>query len=126
MQGVVYRLLADMVAVVHGAFLLYVVLGGFVAWRWPRTIWLHVATVVWGIGIVVIGWECPLTDLEAWLAERGGESMYARGFVDRYVEGVVYPERLTPIVRAVALGLIGVSWYGFAARRRRRADMGAR
>ena len=122
----VYRLLADIVAVVHGAFLLYVVLGGFVAWRWPRTIWLHVATVAWGVGIVVIGWECPLTDLEVWLAERGGESPSARGFVDRYVEGVVYPERLTPFVRVVALGLIGVSWYGFLARRRRRADVRSR
>ena len=31
-----YRLLVDLVVSLHLAFLAFVVLGGFLAWRWPR------------------------------------------------------------------------------------------
>jgi Protein of Unknown function (DUF2784) len=112
-----FRLLADLVAVLHGLFLLYIVFGGFAAWRWPKSIWLHVAAVVWGVGIVAIGWECPLTDLEEWFARRGGEDITEAGFVDRYVEDVIYPERFTPWVRAAAACSILISWYGVIIRR---------
>jgi hypothetical protein len=118
---VVFRLLAGVVAVLHGAFLVYVVFGGFMAWRWPKTIWLHVAAVAWGIGIVAIGWECPLTDLEEWFAERGGDELSDGGFVDRYVEDRLYPERFTPWVRTAAVCSVVVSWYGVIVRRQRRA-----
>jgi hypothetical protein len=122
---VVYRLLADVVAVVHGAFLLYVVFGGFAAWRWPKAIWPHVAAVAWGVGIVTIGWECPLTDWEEWFAARGGEAMPDDGFVDRYVEDVIYPRRYTPWVRMAAVVTILVSWCGVLVRRRRHAHASA-
>jgi len=36
-----YRLLADGVAGVHYAYLAYLLVGGFVAWRWPRTLVAH-------------------------------------------------------------------------------------
>jgi len=37
-----YRLLADATVVVHLLFVTYVVIGGFLAWRWRRTIVAHV------------------------------------------------------------------------------------
>jgi Protein of Unknown function (DUF2784) len=36
----------------HFAYLVYLPSGGFLALRWPRTILLHLPTVVWGIGVV--------------------------------------------------------------------------
>jgi hypothetical protein len=40
-----YRLLGDAVMLVHFAFLVFVVTGGFLAWRWPWVIcsrhWMH-------------------------------------------------------------------------------------
>ena len=116
-----FRLLADVVLVVHGLFLVYVALGGFLSWRWPRAIWPHVVAVVWGVGIVVIGWDCPLTSLQEWLARHGGETPPREGFIDRYVEGVVYPARFTPLVQLLALVAIAASWYGAWIRRRARA-----
>jgi hypothetical protein len=43
-----YRLLADTSMVAHLGFLAYVVVGGFLAWRWPRAIWPHVVLVRMG------------------------------------------------------------------------------
>ena len=106
----VYRLLADVVMSVHFAFILFVALGGILAWRWPRLLWPHVVAVVWGAGIVWIGWDCPLTPLEEWLRTRGGEEGWDTGFVDRYIEGVIYPQQYTPHLRALAALLIGVGW----------------
>ena len=41
-----YRLLADLTAVVHLMFIGYVVVGGFLAWWMSRTLWLHIAAAV--------------------------------------------------------------------------------
>lgn len=43
-----HRLVADAAMVAHFAFLAYLVVGGFLAWRWPSTIWLHVAVALYG------------------------------------------------------------------------------
>jgi Protein of Unknown function (DUF2784) len=115
-----YRALADVVVLVHIGFVLFVGLGGFLAWRWPRILPAHVAAVAWGVGIITIGWDCPLTPVENWLRRLGGESSYEGGFVDRYLENVVYPGSLTPYLRAAALVTITVSWIGWARRHRRR------
>ena len=81
-------MLADLVVVVHFAFIILIAAGGLLAWRWPWPwlIWIHVPAVAWGIGIVTVGWDCPLTGLEHELRDRAGESVND-GFIDRYVEG---------------------------------------
>lgn len=38
-----------------------------------RLIWIHVPAVLWGVAIEFIGFVCPLTPLEGWLREQGGE-----------------------------------------------------
>jgi len=112
-----FRLLADGVVLVHGAYLAYVVLGGLVALRWPRTFPVHVATVAWGVLVVAASVRCPLTVAEDWLRRRGGEVPAAGGFIDRYVEGVLYPARLTPLVQAVVGVLVLACWLTLLARR---------
>src|SRR5262245_44552838 len=59
-----YRLLADCVVVVHALFVAFVVLGGFLVWRWRWMAWAHVPAAVWGAVIEYQGWICPLTPLE--------------------------------------------------------------
>jgi hypothetical protein len=112
----VFRALGDAVVVVHLAFLVFVAVGGLLAGRWPRVVWLHVPAVLWGVGIVTIGWDCPLTPLEKWLRERGGQTAYDGGFVDRYVEGVVYPEAYTPHLRALVAVLVVLGYTRLVSR----------
>jgi hypothetical protein len=114
----VYQILADVVMVVHFGFVAFVAAGGLLAWRWPRALWLHVPAVAWGLGIVTVGYECPLTPLEKHLLRLGDEESYEGGFVDRYIEDVIYPQDYTPLLRAIAGILIVVGWAGSLIRLR--------
>ena len=88
-------LLADAVVLVHAAFVLFVVFGGFLALRWRRLAWVHLPTLAWGVWIEVAGWICPLTPLEVELRRQAGEQGYRGGFVEHYVLPTLYPEGLT-------------------------------
>ncbi|MGE0030679.1 MAG: DUF2784 domain-containing protein [Steroidobacteraceae bacterium] len=91
----IHRLLADAVLALHLAFILFVALGGFLVLRRPRLAWLHTPVFLWGAAIEFGGWICPLTPLEKWLRERGGEGAYAGGFIEHYVTALIYPAGLT-------------------------------
>jgi len=105
-----FRWLADAVVVVHLGFIIFVAAGGFLVWRWRWLLWAHVPAMVWGAAIIIIGFDCPLTPLEKGFRERGGETAYEGGFVDRYVEDVVYPDEYAPYLRLLAVLLIVVSY----------------
>lgn len=119
-----YRLIADIAMVLHFGFLAYLVVGGFLAWRWGWTIWPHLVTAAYGLGIVVIGWDCPLTHVENWgRANAGGATLPTSGFIDHYLTGVVYPEDDVALAQGLAAVVVLLSWIGFGIivwRRRRR------
>lgn len=99
-----YRLLADLVVLLHVGFVLFVVLGGLCALRWRRAVWFHLPAALWGAGIEFVGGICPLTPLENHLRRLGGEAGYTGGFVEHYLLPVLYPDGLTREVQ-IALGL---------------------
>lgn len=90
-----YRILADGVVLIHAAFVVFVVLGGFLAWHRRGIVWLHVPCVVWGVFVEYAGRVCPLTPLENALRARAGLQGYAGGFVEHYVIPALYPSALT-------------------------------
>ena len=90
-----YRGAADLVLVVHFGFVLFVLLGGLLALRWPRAAWVHVPVALYGAAIEFIGFVCPLTPLEVWLRRRGGEAGYEGGFIEHYITAALYPTGLT-------------------------------
>lgn len=116
-----FRLLASIVLGTHFLYLAYLVFGGFLAWRWPRTTWLHAAAAAWGFALVALTLQCPLTWAEDWARRRGGQPALTTGFVDRYIEGVVYPGRYTGVARAVAAAVLLTSWIGLVVIAHRRA-----
>ncbi len=111
------RVAADAVVVFHLAFLVFIATGSLLALRWPKVLWLHVPSVVWGLISVTIGIDCPLTPLEKSLRRAAGDEGYAGGFVDHYIEGVVYPERFTGALQAM-VALAVIAGYGLLLRRR--------
>ena len=89
------KLTADLIVLVHFAFIAFVVLGGFLVVKWRPVAFLHIPCVLWGALIEFCGWICPLTPLELHLREVGGGQGYSGGFIDHYVMPLVYPEGLT-------------------------------
>src|SRR5688572_10605992 len=122
-----YGALADLVVVLHAAFLVFVVLGGLLLARWPKVARLHLPCVVWGVALISTGVDCPLTALEKWFIESSGSEPYAGGFVDHYVEDVLYPDELTPLFWALAVACFVVGYrraWSRAAKTRRWAPPG--
>ena len=50
---------------------------------------------IWGAVVEFTGWICPLTPLENWLREQGGETSYRSDFIAQYLLPMLYPEDLT-------------------------------
>ena len=115
-----YRLLANTVVVVHGLFILFVVLGGFLAWRWRWVAAVHLPCAAWGVLIEYRQWICPLTPLENHLRAKAGEQGYQGGFIEHYALPVIYPSGLTPqaqwVLGTVALA-VNLLVYGVLLRR---------
>ena len=97
-----YRILADLVVVLHFSIVSFVVVGLIVVligracgWQWIHNIWFrgfHLLT----IGMVVfqtwIGVVCPLTSLENVLRRKAGEATYPGSFVAYWVHDVLFIE----------------------------------
>jgi len=104
----IYHALANLVLIAHLAFVLFAVLGGFLALKWRSLAWLHVPAFLWGALVELAGWVCPLTPLENWLRQKGGGLTYRTGFVDHYLLPLLYPATLTRSSQ-IFLGLLVLS-----------------
>jgi hypothetical protein len=115
-----YRILADLVVVAHFSFIAFVTVGSLLVPKWPRLLWPHLAVVAWATAIVTVGFTCPLTTLEQHLRERAGHSSYDGGFVDHYLDGVVYPGRFTALARLL-VGVLIIVGYALLLLKSRRS-----
>ena len=125
-----YRTLADVAVGVHLAFILFVLLGGLLVFRWPRAAWAHVPVFLWGALIEFGGWVCPLTYVENHFRLKGAAEGYATSFVEHYLVPLIYPDLLFPggfprsgfiAIGVFVLALNGAIYWRAWKRRRRAA-----
>ncbi len=116
-----FRVVVVVTAAAHFAFVGYGVIGGFLALRWPRTIWLHILAVMWCVAIDIVDFRCPLTWLEEW-SRAGAElsPLGSSGFIDHYITGVWYPAKDENLVQGLVLVAVITSWILVARSTRRR------
>lgn len=113
---------ADLVVVVHMAYLVYMVLGGFLALRRFAWIWPHIVSTMWSVYVTTASFTCPVTRLEKWLLEQGGQTPYEGSFIGRYLRGVLYPAQYETAVWLFCMGIAVLSYaLAVTARRRRHA-----
>lgn len=123
------RLLADVVLVAHvgvAAFvvagLLLVVVGNLKRWSWVNNGWFRAAHVA-AIGIVVaeawLGIVCPLTTFEMWLRSRAGEAAYGGGFIEHWLQRLLFYSAPAWVFVAAYTGfglLVLAAWWRFPPR----------
>jgi hypothetical protein len=110
-----WRILADLLVVLHLAFAAFVVFGGFLGWKWRWAILAHVPALAWGFWVETSGQICPLTPLENHFRHLAGEAGYQGGFLEHYLVPILYPPGLTrpdQWVLAVLLFVINIVAYG--------------
>ena len=96
-----YRLLADVVLVLHLGVIVFVV-GGLACilvgnraniWPWVNSLGYRLAHLA-AIGVVAsqawLGQECPLTTLESWLRVQSGATGYEKGFIEYWVQWLIF------------------------------------
>jgi hypothetical protein len=102
--------LAALVMVAHCAYMLFVLLGGFLAvgrisWLWP-----HLAAATWGLVGALRPRPCPITTLEKWLIEQSGTPSYRGTFVNHYLDGTIWPAGRATDVWLLTAMLAAVSY----------------
>jgi polyferredoxin len=126
-------LLANTVLILHVGIAAFVVaglvlaiLGNLNRWSWVNNFWFRSAHLV-AIAVVVAeswcGVACPLTTLEMWLRSQAGASTYGRGFIEHWLQQLLYYDA-PPWVFVLAYSAFGLlvlaSWWYFPPRPRRR------
>ena len=91
----IYRVLADVTAIFHLAFVLFVAFGGLLVLRWRKLAWIHLPAAIWGALIEIMNWSCPLTAYENLFRVRGGMRGYGDDFIAYHLFRWIYPEGLT-------------------------------
>ncbi|MBI4842706.1 MAG: DUF2784 domain-containing protein [Nitrospirae bacterium] len=117
-----YKAMADATALAHFLFVLFVIFGGLIVFKWRGAAWLHLPAALWGALIEFFGWICPLTHLENFFREKAGAVTMERGFVAHYILPLLYPAELTKGLQ-IKLGLfvifLNIIIYGFVICRHR-------
>src|SRR5688500_712881 len=96
------RGLADTVLALHFGVVLFVV-GGLVlvlagnalGWRWVNGLGLrlaHLAAIAYVVVQQWLGAACPLTTLEAWLRVQAGQGTHGQGFVEHWLQRLLFYE----------------------------------
>jgi len=116
-----YRHLADLILVLHFAFVVFAVLGALLVLKWQWLAWIHIPLALWAAVVEFTGWMCPLTPLEHWLRLKGGMPVEKLGFVEQYLVPLLYPTPLTRpmqmVLGAIVLG-VNLMIYGWVLKKR--------
>ena len=102
----IYRIAADLVLVLHLAFIVFVVFGGLLVLKYRWVLYAHIPAAVWGAYVEIAGHLCPLTTWENDFLRRAGEAGYSNSFVEHYVLPVIYPAGLTRTVQFWLAGFV--------------------
>jgi len=123
-QDMFYLFISDIVVLLHFGFVLYVIFGGFLLFKWPKSIWVHIPAVIWGSVVEIFNITCPLTILENLFRYKAGTGTYEADFIGEYILPILYPDGLTREIQLI-LGIaviIGNSLIYYFVFRKRKAS----
>ena len=90
--------------------------------RWVNALWFRLAHLL-AIAVIVaeawLGVVCPLTTLEMWLRDQSGSDNYRGGFVDHWLQQLLYfhaPPWVFGLGYTVFAVLVLASWWVFPPR----------
>jgi len=108
-----YKLLADIVVVVHFLWVVFLIFGAFLGARNRAVRRLHVAGLVFALILNIFGWYCPLTHIENWARSQHDPFLaYTGSFIIHYVEELIYVSLSRSSLLLLTLLLCGFNaWY---------------
>jgi hypothetical protein len=110
------KLLADIVLLFHFAFILFAIFGGLAVLFRGWLAWFHVPVVLWSSLVNLASWTCPLTPLENFFRAQAGQAGYQGGFIQHYIEPLVYPTGMPrdfELIAGISILMWNVLLYAF-------------
>jgi hypothetical protein len=114
----VYRALADVVVLIHAAYVLFVVfgllailVGSVCRWAWISNFWFRAVHLLMIAAVVAQAWlgrACPLTTLENHLRLRAGQSTYPGDFIAHWVHEAIFVDA-APWAFTICYSLFGLA-----------------
>jgi polyferredoxin len=129
-----YPQLANAVLLLHISIVVFVVgglaliiAGNLRGWRWVNALWfraVHFGAILLVASEAWFGAVCPLTSLEMWLRAQGGESTYAGGFIEHWLQRALYydaPAWVFTVTYSLFGLIVAAIWWYFPPRYKRDA-----
>jgi len=105
-----YKILADIVVLIHFLWILFLVFGVFLGVKNRPVRIFHISVLAFAFVIQIFDWYCPLTHLEAWLRTKHDPSLAYKGsFIIYYVEKMVYIELSRNLILILTVMLCGLN-----------------
>ena len=108
-----YELAADLTALIHLAFIAFILFGAFLGRRSRPWRIAHIGCMSYGIVVEAFSWYCPLTYLEQYLRRKAGRGLYEEPFITHYLNQLIYPD-VAPwslVVIAIVVLLANLAFY---------------
>lgn len=113
-----FKILADIVVLIHFVWILFLFLGGFWGVRNKVVKIFHISGLFFALLIQIFDWYCPLTHLEVWLRSKHGPAItYTGSFIIYYVEKIVYIEISRYLILIFTVFLVGINSWLYLKRR---------
>ena len=110
-----YRLLTDLVVIIHFVWIVFILLGFLLALRHQKVLYVHAAGMVFTLILNVGGWYCPLTHLENYLRGHDHAQWLNSGsFIANTLERLIYLQVNEFYLRAGAMAWAGLNLAGYA------------
>ena len=117
----VYRLVIDLVIVLHFLWIIFILFGFLLALKYLKVSFVHIAGLAFTLILNLGGWYCPLTHLENYLHRLyAPQLLYEGSFVTINLQKLIYLELDEVYLRMGAIVWVGLNMGGYAMLLRKR------
>ena len=113
-----YKILADIVVLIHFLWILFLFFGAFWGIKNKGVKIFHLSGLAFAFIIQIFDCYCPLTHLEVWLRSKHFSTLtYVGSFIIHYVEKIVYIEISRLVVLMFTILLCGLNAWLYLRKR---------
>ncbi|MGA2752746.1 MAG: DUF2784 domain-containing protein [Terracidiphilus sp.] len=119
---------AILILLVHLLWIALVIFGALFTRGRPLWTTLHILALLWGIGVEISPWPCPLTLAEQYFESRAGLVSFQGSFLAHSLDAIVYPNLPDWLITVAGITVcafnLGIYLWRFLASRRSRRRTG--
>ncbi len=119
----ILRILADITVLIHLLWILFLIFGAVAGVKYLAIKIIHLSGLAFAFVIMIFGWYCPLTYLEAWLRQQHDPTLsYTGSFIAHHIEKLVYLEMSHSALIVLTILLVGFNIWIYMRKNNRKGE----